>query len=230
MPNHCSNHFRFSGKPEIIQQLYQHIVDAELEQPTIDFNRIIAMPECLDIKHTNEGMKALELFKMNPQQLIINTDWFRHAHELVQVLGKYGYQWASLTAAQAIAVLEQESDLQQHYGYDLSLGKQYQANLQQYGHITWYEWRLHHWGTKWNAYNAEIELSEDGSCLSGYFETAWSPAEPLYRYLVKQYPNIEMEIEYMDEFAGFAGIYRSDGEGVLVDYPLSDAEIEALFE
>ena len=41
------------------------------------------MPECLDIKHTNEGMKALELFKMNPQQLIINTDWFRHAHELV---------------------------------------------------------------------------------------------------------------------------------------------------
>ena len=106
MPNHCSNHFRFSGKPEIIQQLYQHIVDAELEQPTIDFNRIIAMPECLDIKHTNEGMKALELFKMNPQQLIINTDWFRHAHELVQVLGKYGYQWASLTAAQTIAVLE----------------------------------------------------------------------------------------------------------------------------
>ena len=75
-----------------------------------------------------------------------------------------------------------------------------------------------------------VELSEDGSCLSGYFETAWSPAEPLYHYLVKQYPNIEMEIEYMDEFAGFAGMYRSDGEGILVDYPLSDAEIEALFE
>ena len=55
MPNHCSNHFRFSGKPEIIQQLYQHIVDAELEQPTIDFNRIIAMPECLDINTPMKG-------------------------------------------------------------------------------------------------------------------------------------------------------------------------------
>ena len=38
-----------------------------------------------------------------------------------------------------------------------------------------------------------------------------------------------MEIEYMDEFAGFAGMYRSDGEGVLLDYPLSDAEIEMMF-
>ncbi len=39
-------------------------------------------------------------------------------------------EWQSLTIGQAIMVLENEPDLQQHFGLDFSLGRQYQKNLQ----------------------------------------------------------------------------------------------------
>ncbi len=162
MPNHCSQHFSFTGSQKDIQQLYRHIVNAEGERPVIDFNRIIPMSEALDIENTNQGQTALALLQANPNQSVINTDLFPHAYQLIQVLSKYGFEWQSLTVGQAILVLENESDLQQHFGLDFTLGRQYQQNLQQYGHFSWYHWRLQHWGTKWNAYNCEMELSEDG--------------------------------------------------------------------
>ena len=74
-----------------------------------------------------------------------------------------------------------------------------------------------------------MELSEDGTCLSGYLETAWSPAEPIYRKLTQLYPSVSVEIEYMDEFVEFAGVYRSDGQGGLMDEEFTDEQIDALF-
>ena len=229
MPNHCSQNFSFTGSQKDIQQLYRHIVNVEGERPMVDFNRITAMPEALNIENTNQGQKALALLQANPNQSVINTDLFPHAYQLVQALPKYGFEWQSLTVGQAIVVLENESDLQLHFGLDFGLGRQYQQNLQQYGSFSWYHWRLEHWGTKWNAYHCELEFSEDGTCLSGYLETAWSPAEPIYRKLAQVYPSVSVEIEYMDEFAEFAGVYRSDGQGGLMDEEYTDEQIDALF-
>ena len=229
MPNHCSQNFSFTSHPTEIQKLYRHIVNVEGDRPVIDFNRITPMPKVLDIQNTNQGQNALALLQANPNQSVINTDLFSHAYHLVQTLPKYGFEWQSLTVGQAIMVLENESDLQQYFGLDFCLGRQYQQNLQQYGSFSWYHWRLEHWGTKWNAYNCELELSEDGTCLSGYLETAWSPAEPIYRKLAQLYPSVSVAIEYMDEFAEFAGVYRSDAEGGLMDEEYTDEQIDALF-
>ena len=45
----------------------------------------------------------------------------------------------------------------------------------------WYNWRNTNWGTKWNAYNIEIEWDEEyQECIEIKFETAWSPPEPIY--------------------------------------------------
>ena len=68
MPNHCSQHFSFTGSQKDIQQLYCHIVNAEGERPVIDFNRITPMPEALDIENTNQGQKAFisALLKNSP--------------------------------------------------------------------------------------------------------------------------------------------------------------------
>ena len=93
MPNHCSQHFSFTGIQKDIQQLYRHIVNAEGERPVIDFNRITPMPEALDIENTNQGQKALALLQANPNQSVINTDLFPHAYQLVQALPKYGFEW-----------------------------------------------------------------------------------------------------------------------------------------
>ena len=130
MPNHCSQNFSFTSHPTEIQKLYRHIVNVEGDRPMVDFNRITPMPEALDIENTNQGQKALALLQANPNQSVINTDLFPHAYQLIQALPKYGFEWPSLTVGQAILVLENESDLQQHFGLDFTLGRQYRQNLQ----------------------------------------------------------------------------------------------------
>ena len=60
------------------------------------------------------------------------------------------------------------------------------ANKKDVGGLTvsetdWYNWRNTNWGTKWNAYNIEIEWDEEyQECIEIKFETAWSPPEPIY--------------------------------------------------
>ena len=81
MPNHCSQNFSFTGSQKDIQQLYRHIVNVVGERPMVDFNRITAMPEALNIENTNQGQKALALLQANPNQSVINTDLFPHAYQ-----------------------------------------------------------------------------------------------------------------------------------------------------
>ena len=65
--------------------------------------------------------------------------------------------------------------------------------------------------------------------MSGYLETAWSPAEPIYRKLAQLYPSVDIEIAYEDEFAEFAGVYRSDGEDGLIDEEYTNEQIEQMY-
>lgn len=62
----------------------------------------------------------------------------------------------------------------------------------------WYKWRLHHWDTKWGAY--------DGYTLTGksyvifVFSTAWSMAYPIMKKLTML--GYEFELKYADEDYG----------------------------
>ena len=60
-------------------------------------------------------------------------------------------------------------------------------NKKDFGHglttceTDWYNWRCTNWGTKWNAYEVEIEWDEEyQECIEIKFQTAWSPPEPIY--------------------------------------------------
>ena len=64
------------------------------------------------------------------------------------------------------------------------LGKQAYRNIQKYGSPTWYQWRIQHWGTKWNASSAEIT---DGQ-LS--FLTAWNAPKPVLEKLSHMFPSL----------------------------------------
>ena len=45
----------------------------------------------------------------------------------------------------------------------------------------WYNWRNTNWGTKWNAYEVEINWDEEyKEYIEINFQTAWSPPEPIY--------------------------------------------------
>lgn len=74
------------------------------------------------------------------------------------------------------------------------LGDAYINNIKQYGYVTWYEWSINNWGTKWDVY-------EDFKCneRTMIFETAWSIPEPIFKKLSEEFPNDFIEIEFADE-------------------------------
>ena len=55
----------------------------------------------------------------------------------------------------------------------------------------WYDWRVHHWDTKWDAYDVEV-IDEDHDCVEIQFNTAWSPPEAICEALREQYPDVSV--------------------------------------
>lgn len=81
----------------------------------------------------------------------------------------------------------------------VKLAIQYRNNLDNFGHKTWYEWTIEHWGTKWNAYGQGDERTTDNTV---YFQTAWSAPTNLIQKLSKQFPEVEILHIYADEDSG----------------------------
>ena len=86
------------------------------------------------------------------------------------------------------------------------------ANKKDVGGLTvsetdWYNWRNTNWGTKWNAYNIEIEWDDQfKEHIEINFHTAWSPPEPIYFELKKIFgERISMNWFCRDESDNFCG-------------------------
>lgn len=69
----------------------------------------------------------------------------------------------------------------------------------------WYEWRLEHWGTKWDRGDFKI-LNEGSGALILSFTTAWCPPSAFFESLVQKYPDIWLHCEWNEE-GGMAGIF-----------------------
>lgn len=92
----------------------------------------------------------------------------------------------------------------------------------------WYDWRLEHWGTKWDIYNATCDRM-DANTLVLSFDTAWSPPIPIYDKLVDM--GFEVNARYLDEGWLYVGEYidgndwsTGDVESVVTEYPELDLE------
>ena len=76
------------------------------------------------------------------------------------------------------------------------------------GDMNWYSWAPRHWGTKWNACDSHIAL-DDGSIS---FNTAWSPPEPIFNYLMEKYPEHNWSLEYEEDGMCFRGRLEYDAD------------------
>jgi hypothetical protein len=80
-----------------------------------------------------------------------------------------------------------------------------------YKYDNWYDWRVAHWGTKWDMDNVrldEVEYfgEEEGMrySLDLYYQTAWSPNIEFWKYVCKMGPFI-VEMRYIEEGMGYIG-------------------------
>ena len=129
MPNHVINKVKFSGNEIEIRKMLDEIKNDEIGIGSIDFNKIVPMPESLNIEsgsRTDMGYRKYAAY-MNAKNL--NED-----------VSKY---------------LEYSSEHPESW----NLGKTAYENKEKYGHQTWYEWCVDNWGTKWNAYDQYVDIN-----------------------------------------------------------------------
>jgi len=76
------------------------------------------------------------------------------------------------------------------------------------GATGWYDWSIKNWGTKWNSYSNRF-CTKDTDPQNGdemlFFNTAWSPPEPVIRELSKKLGKI-IRLSFSDEGGGFFGV------------------------
>lgn len=97
----------------------------------------------------------------------------------------------------------------------------YKSNHDLYGHKTWYTWRIHHWGTKWDTSESSIFSEKSGPddqvCLFYTFNTAWSPPVEAIQIMSSRFSFLTFKMRYFECGMGFKGYAKfKDGE-VLAD-------------
>jgi hypothetical protein len=80
----------------------------------------------------------------------------------------------------------------------------------EYGSNNWYDWRLANWGTKWNAYDCELDASRIKQGILEYrFDTAWGPPAGVCRRLLDHITNHNLSIHvdwfYHEPMMGLQG-------------------------
>ena len=205
MPNHVQNNIKFLCEEERLREILEAIMydpngDGEDRGlGTIDFERIAAMPPELDIESGSRTTQGIELYltSLNPRAQYFGSEKITadEFDNLVSEMSKdkfYSYN-SKLTASEIDNMFYTErarNDL-------LELGRTAVNNFIKYGATTWYEWRIHNWGTKWNSYS---NTYGDGDTLC--CQTAWSAPKEVIRRLSEMYPDVPMELQYADEDIG----------------------------
>jgi len=73
------------------------------------------------------------------------------------------------------------------------------------GHDNWYDWRVDNWSTKWDVDVEGLELSDDGTTITGWFDSAWSPPIGAYEHFLTENEDCSISSLYYEGGMDFAG-------------------------
>lgn len=189
MPNHVTN---------IIKANAEVIASLRSAEAAVDFNTMVPMPESLREIISNGDDSLVDLLN---GKLSLNP-----------LAGDY------LAAMKLSIVLRdfQDGGLSK---WDDKRFDNFIAMLRAYrehGVVSWYEFGVEKWGTKWNAYSI---VETDG--VSIQFDTAWSAPHPVIEVLVSKFPGVCIEHLWADEDIGHNFGHRRYCNGV-TDIPIED--------
>ena len=187
MPNNVENIIALKGNDTQIREMLEAIQNDDYGLGTVDFNKIIPMPQSLKIESGGITDSGLKLYK----EFISECLFDRKETDVSKIS-------AEELAESEKAFLKQRSDIKAD---EWELGKTAWNNIQNYGFPTWYEWCINNWGTKWNAYGYG-ENTDYSKCKNLWFQTAWSAPHPVLQKLSEMYPDITFEHEWADEDIG----------------------------
>ena len=199
MPNHITNILKFEGDSEQVHAMLDQIKNEELGIGSIDFNKIIPMPESLNIEAGSRTDEALYVCMMalNPAAPDMGVPKLssEEYQKLAGIVGRSkGEQFMTLDALRISRASKYTplSDV-------IALGQVVISNFLQYGCGDWYGWCNRNWGTKWNAYDVHF----DQESQSIRFLTAWDMPALVMDKLSRMFPEIKMDLQWADEDVGY---------------------------
>ena len=206
MPNWVQNNITFSGNAAEIKKMLETIKDNEIGFGSIDFNKIIPMPESLNIECGSRTDKGIGMVKEYLENM---------PEELKSKEGTYEEFLEDLRNHSADITDEKEKKI-------WDIGVTAVDNLYKYDAPTWYEWCSKNWGTKWNACKCTT-VNENAKSIS--FQTAWGTPYPVMKKLSEMFPNIEIRTEFADEDIGQnCGMYTFKGGEIILEWNPADEE------
>lgn len=185
MPNWVKNKISFEGQLERIEEMLAFIKTTGDDcESYIDFNKIVPMPESLNIVSGGSTDTGISLVK-----------YLSGDDSLFNEMLKYG--WVKNSGIKTTNELFEYLKSQKNYQELVDIGKRAIYNVENYGHTDWYSWCCDKWGTKWNSCRSSLD---ENNLLT--FETAWSNPYPVLVELSIKFPDIKFTVEYADEDIG----------------------------
>lgn len=187
MPNHITNKVSVFGNASNIREMFATIKGGkEQDFRIIDFNKIVPMPETLNVTSGTSVDNAIAILKKD-------EDYFKKMLE---------YPWVKEEKIKSVSKLIERisSNLTEK---DFEEARMSIMNLELYGHSNWYDWSVANWGTKWNSYD-NFKLSDH----QFKFDTAWATPFPVMLKLSEMFPELEFVVRFADEDIGVnCGMY-----------------------
>jgi len=203
MPNFVMTEVDFCGtSSELFEQIKTDIGDSD---QLFDFNRLIPMPE--QLFHVDDCTKTRDALLMYKLAQVDD----RIEERIDEAQTKQLAWWLNWKNLETFSRGTLEEFLQSKTGQELyEIGRKANANIENYGAMTWRDWQVQHWGVQGNASQVTLE----GRVFR--FQTPWDSPTPLARQLAERYPACSFRWEFVDEGENFGG-YISYVDGVFDD-------------
>ena len=233
MPNHVINRLEFECSEERLKELLSAICydnNAETETVgigTIDFNKIIPMPESLDIECGSRTDRGIDLYLTSINPFVAYFGDKKMENDRFLALNERLNAQRFFIRHNAYLTLE---EIEKHTKFDsreelVKLGKIAIDNLMKYGATTWYDWRVRGdtWNTKWNSYSPFYDGGKEIT-----FQTAWSAPHPIIEKLSSMYPDVLIKHRFANE-----DLWQSCGSqtylgGEMIDYNYPETDTDQL--
>lgn len=231
MPNWVKSKLIIDGpkSKEIMESLLVNVED----ETKLDFNKIIKMPDDLNIDKGTFTTQCMEIFLtyLNPEINYIGQG--NKDKKLFEDVKKVFNNHEGIAKFTGHMPKDMIAEIVQNFNHGdmgkvdeyVALGKRAYENLKKYHHLDWYSWSIANWGTKWNACHTEYDKNNPNEIN---FDTAWSEIRVLISELSKQYPKNTFYYEYADEDIGYqTGYMHVQNNRILDECEYDDFSKEA---
>ena len=83
-----------------------------------------------------------------------------------------------------------------------SISDEKKRELDAQGIPNWYDWNIDNWGTKWNAYDVNVQRMDDNR-FDVTFQTAWGIPEPIMEKIFDKFKDCDIEYLAACEMGNF---------------------------